>query len=219
MADEQPDDELVYLTSLLFAALKFLTVPDILPVQQDHALISAAVIAKHFPGLGSADRSADEEISTIRKTLEELKSIELSPFFAVTGGAPDSESTVDGLLASHIRYQGLQGNIRSTTKPITFDQQAFNLVMQLPQLESWRANGGLIISDDLGSPAVRDFYQLTDQRFDITRRVALEALLAGNDLLYVSDFSSGTSNSYDSAKQTIEFFTQNGEDLLLPTGG
>jgi beta-N-acetylhexosaminidase len=175
-----------------------------------------AVIAKHFPGLGSADRPIDEEISTVRKTLEELKSIELSPFYSVTGGAPDAASTVDGLLASHIRYQGLQGNIRSTTKPFTFDQQAFNLVMQLPQLESWRSNGGLVISDDLGSQAVRDFYLLTDQRFDITRRVALDAFLAGNDLLYVSDFSSDTSSPIESARKTLEFFAQKyGEDLAF----
>ncbi len=167
-----------------------------------------AVIAKHFPGLGSSDRATEDEIPTIRKTLEELKSIELSPFFAVTGGAPDSQAAADGLLASHIRYQGLQGNIRSTTRPITFDQQAMNLVLQLPQIESWRANGGVVVSDDLGSPAVREFYELTDQRFDITRRVALEAFLAGNDLLYVSDFSSGTANSYDSAVKTLDFFAQ-----------
>lgn len=167
-----------------------------------------AVIAKNFPGLGSSDRSVDDEISTIRKTLEELKSIELTPFFAVTGGAPNSEATADGLLATHIRYQGLQGNIRITTEPITFDQQAFNLVMQLPSLERWRGQGGLVVSDDLGSQALRDFYQFTDQRYDITRRVALDAFLAGNDMLYVSDFSSGTLVSHEAAVETLGFLSQ-----------
>src|SRR5690349_7777753 len=42
------------------------------------------VVAKHFPGRGDSDRSPDEEVATVRKSLEELKQIELPPFFAVT---------------------------------------------------------------------------------------------------------------------------------------
>jgi len=42
------------------------------------------VVAKHFPGRGSSDRSPEEEVATVRKSLEQLKQIELSPFFAVT---------------------------------------------------------------------------------------------------------------------------------------
>jgi beta-N-acetylhexosaminidase len=39
------------------------------------------VIAKHFPGRGSSDRSPEEEVATVRKSLEQLKQIELPPFF------------------------------------------------------------------------------------------------------------------------------------------
>ena len=63
-------------------------------------------------------------MATVRKSLEELKQVELAPFFAVTGDATSPESTTDGLLLSHIRYQGFQGNIRATTKPVSFDAQA-----------------------------------------------------------------------------------------------
>lgn len=84
------------------------------------------VIAKHFPGVGGSDRLPEEEVSTVRKSLEQLKQIELFPFFSVTGNAPSPESAVDGLLVSHIRYQGFQGNIRATTRPISFDPQALN---------------------------------------------------------------------------------------------
>ena len=78
------------------------------------------VISKHFPGAGESDRSTDQEIPTVRKSLEQLKQIELAPFFAVTGNAPSQAMTTDGILVSHIRYQGFQGNIRATTKPVSF---------------------------------------------------------------------------------------------------
>jgi beta-N-acetylhexosaminidase len=111
-------------------------------------------------------------------------------------------------LASHIRYQGFQGNIRATTRPVSFDPQAFGLLMSLPQIESWRKNGGVMVSDNLGSPAIRRFYDLTNQPFDMPRRVALNAFLAGNDLLYIADFSSGDIDSYNSTLRTLEFFSQ-----------
>ena len=97
------------------------------------------VIAKHFPGVGGSDRLPEEEVSTVRKSLEQLKQIELAPFFAVTGNAASPESTVDGLLVSHIRYQGFQGNIRATTRPISFDPQALSQILALPQFATWQS--------------------------------------------------------------------------------
>ncbi len=167
-----------------------------------------AVVAKHFPGHGGSDRLPEEEVATVRKSLEELENFDLVPFYAVTGDAINPEETADALLVSHIRYQGLQGNIRATTRPVSFDPQAFNLLMQLPKLDSWRQNGGVMISDNLGSHAVRRFYNLTSQDFD-ARRVALNAFLAGNDLLYVADFSSQSEpDSSIALADTLEFFAQ-----------
>ncbi len=167
-----------------------------------------AVIAKHFPGHGSSDRLPEEEVATVRKSLEQLKSFDLAPFFAVTGNASSPEETADGLLASHIRYQGLQGNIRATTRPVSLDPQAFNLLIGLPTLDAWRQRGGLMISDNLGSRAVRRFYDLTSQTFE-ARRVALNAFLAGNDLLHFADLSSADEpDSYTAAVHTLEFFAQ-----------
>ena len=82
-----------------------------------------AVIAKHFPGYGSSDRPLNEEVGTVRKSLEQLKQIELAPFFAVTGNAENSQAQADGLLTAHVRYQGFQGNIRDTTAPVSFDRR------------------------------------------------------------------------------------------------
>jgi beta-N-acetylhexosaminidase len=166
------------------------------------------VVGTHFPGLGSADHIPENEVATVRKSLEQLKQIELVPFFTVTGGAITETEKVDALLTSHIRYQGLQGNIRSTTRPIGFDQQALSLLMDLPAFSAWRDDGGLMISDDLGSRAVRRFYDPTEQEFN-ARKLALDAFLAGNDLLYLNNFIEAEDpDTYTTIIRTIEYFTQ-----------
>ena len=165
------------------------------------------VIAKHFPGSGGSNRPAAQEISTVRRSLDELKSVELLPFFAVTGRA-DPTSKVDGLLVSHIRYQGFQGNIRATTRPISLDQQALGQVLALPELASWRDQGGLMVSDNLGTPAVRRFYD-PELRTFAGRLVARDAFLAGNDLLYMGNIvSSDAPDNYTTIIRSLEFFAQ-----------
>lgn len=166
------------------------------------------VIAKHFPGVGGADRLPEVEVSTVRKSLEQLKQIELAPFFSVTGNAATPEATVDGLLVSHIRYQGFQGNIRATTKPISFDPQALAQILELTQFSTWRANGGLIVSDDLGANSVRDFYVQNGDKFS-ARNVARDAFLAGNDLLYLGNIvSDDVADAYSTTKRVLESFAQ-----------
>jgi len=166
------------------------------------------VIAKHFPGLGSSDRSADEEVATVRKSLEQLKQIELAPFFAVTGNSPDVQSNADGLLVSHIRYQGLQGNIRATTRPVSFDQSALSEILALPELSDWHADGGLIVSDDLGSRAVRNFYSPANEGFS-AELVARDVFLAGNDLLYLGNLtSSDAEDALSTTLDVLDFFAQ-----------
>jgi len=168
-----------------------------------------AVVGKYFPGHGSSDRLPEEEVATVRKSLEQLKQIELLPFYAVTGNAPSQTATVDGLLASHIRYQGFQGNIRATTRPVSFDPQAFTQLMSLPEFATWRENGGLMISDNLGSKAFRGFIDPTDELFN-ARFIARDAFLTGNDILYLGNnfISTDDPNSYISILRTLAFFAQ-----------
>jgi beta-N-acetylhexosaminidase len=166
------------------------------------------VVAKHFPGSGGANRPAEQEISTVRRSLDELKSVELLPFFAVTGRATEPGTQVDGLLVSHIRYQGFQGNIRATTRPISLDQQALGQMLALPELAAWRSKGGLIVSDNLGTAAVRRFYD-PDLRTFAGRLVARDAFLAGNDLLYMGNMvSSDAPDNYTTIVRSLEFFAQ-----------
>ncbi len=171
-----------------------------------------AVIAKHFPGRGGSDRPPEEEVATVRKSLEQLKQIELAPFFAVTGNDVVQQAVTDGLLVSHIRYQGFQGNIRAITRPVSFDSAALEFIMALPEFSSWRENGGVVVSDNLGSQAVRKFFDPTGISFD-ARQVARNAFLAGNDLLYVDDFiASGDIDQYTTIIRTLDYFTQKYEE-------
>jgi beta-N-acetylhexosaminidase len=167
-----------------------------------------AVISKHFPGRGSSDRLPENEVATVRKSLEQLKQIELAPYFSVTGNAPDQESTTDGLLMSHIRYQGFQGNIRATTRPVSFDQSAQEQLMSLPAFATWRNSGGIIVSDNLGSNAVRKFFNPTGEGFD-PRQISRNAFISGNDLLLL-DLYVDTSDldPYATTLRVLEFFTQ-----------
>ena len=166
------------------------------------------VVAKHFPGRGSSDRVPEEEIATVRKSLQQLQQIDLKPFFAVTNSTEPTE-LVDGLLVSHIRYQGFQGNIRATTRPVSFDPTALLDVLALPEFTSWRENGGLMVSDALGSQAVRDFYSQGGETFS-PRFVAQDAFLAGNDLLYLGNITSAEtgSDTHSTTVGILEYFTQ-----------
>lgn len=166
-----------------------------------------AVVAKHFPGYSGSDRSPEDEVATVRKSLEQLKQIELAPFFAVTSSNASPEMVADGLLVSHIRYQGFQGNIRATTRPVSLDPQAFAALMALQPFAEWRKNGGLAVSDDLGSRAIHRFYDPTEKTFNAPL-VARDALLAGNDVLYlgIGFRSPGDDSQYQTVLRTLDFF-------------
>jgi beta-N-acetylhexosaminidase len=166
------------------------------------------VVSKHFPGYGSSDRLPGDEVATVRKSLEQLKQIELAPFLAVCSDLGDEDHVTDALLVSHIRFQGFQGNIRATTRPVSFDTAALSQLTALPEIAAWREQGGLLISDDLGSRAVRRFYDPAEKVFD-ARLVARNAFLAGNDMLYMGNMrSTSDPDSYTSIVHTLESFAQ-----------
>jgi len=166
------------------------------------------VVAQNFPGTGNSDRSPESEVATVRKSLEQLKQIELAPYFTVTTPELGDAGRVDAVMVSHIRYQGFQGNIRATTRPISFDSNALQQIMSLEQFTAWRDAGGLLISEDLGSGAIRRFFDPNETNFD-ARQVALNAFLAGNDVLYVDDLiTTGDPDAYTTLLSTLEFFVQ-----------
>lgn len=166
------------------------------------------VVGQNFPGTGNSDRSPDQEVSTVRKSLEQLEQVELVPYFAVTTPPMGNPGRVDALMVSHNRYQGFQGNIRTTTRPISFDSNAIQQVLSLPGMTAWREAGGLLISDNLGSGAIRRFFDPNDTNFD-ARQVARNAFLAGNDMLFVDNFvATGDPDEFTTLVSTIESFVQ-----------
>ncbi len=168
---------------------------------------SVLTAAKHFPGQGGSDRRPEDEVATIQKSMQQLRQIELAPFATVTGGGDlRAPGTTGALMTSHIRYRGFQGNIRQLTPPISLAPQLQDL-MTLEEFASWRAAGGLLISDALGVPALRRYYDPSLQKFP-HRQVAQDAFLAGNDLLYLSRFALSDSwpDELAAIKETIQFF-------------
>ena len=168
-----------------------------------------AVIPQNFPGIGAADRASENELATVRKSVEQLKASDLVPFMAVTGNAGSVEAMADGLLVTSNRYQGWQGAIRPNTKPLSFDTAALDQVLALPELARWRQNSnGILISEDLGSQAIRKFYDSTGQSYD-PRQVARSALLGGCDLLYADNLTAlGDADSYTTFLKVLDFFVQ-----------
>jgi beta-N-acetylhexosaminidase len=167
-----------------------------------------AVIATHFPGIGGSDRNPEEEVATVRKAMEDLRLIDLAPFIAVTDGVPGNDGVIDGVLVSHIRYQGLQGNIRTTTRPVSLDPQALTQLMDLSEFKGWREGGGITVSDSLGTQSVRKFYDPTGLTFS-NRYIALNAFQAGNDILQLSNFSDPiTGDEMQTITDTIRYFQQ-----------
>jgi beta-N-acetylhexosaminidase len=82
-------------------------------------------------------------------------------------------------------------------------------VLELPEFVTWRDNGGLIVSDALGSPAVRDFYSQSGENFS-PRLVARDAFLAGNDLLYLGNITSEdpSEDTYTATLAILDYFAQ-----------
>lgn len=184
-----------------------------------------ATVAKHFPGQGSSDRPPQDEIATVQKSAEEMAATELAPFAAaVRPGAlvqllpPDTEldpaalqasTTTDALMSTHIRYAGLQGSGEGVP-PISLAPQLGQSLLNNPGFSEWRKQGsGVMMSDALGAPAIRQFYDPTLQTFP-HKRVAQEAFLSGNDLLYLHRFALTDSwaDQLANIKETIVFFQE-----------
>ena len=172
-----------------------------------------ATVAGHFPGLGGTDRRPEEEIATIQKSLQELQRIELPPFAAVAERPSailrldGSAASTEALMSGHIRFSSFQGS-RERTPPISLAQE-LGVLLDLEAFAHWRAHGGILMSDALGVPAVRRYYDPQLQEFP-RRRIALDAFTAGNDLLYLADFSLTDSwlDARANIKETIIFFRE-----------
>lgn len=142
-----------------------------------------AVAAPHFPGQGASNRDWDQEIPTIRSSLEQLIRVDLLPFSRLAEG--EVGERVDALVTAHIRFQGLLE--RQTTNPITLDAASLEALLGQGALAEWRGSGGILISDSLGTRAIRRFLDSTEATFN-GRGLARDAFRAGHDVLLLADF-------------------------------
>lgn len=173
-----------------------------------------ATIARHFPGAGDIDRLPDEEVATIPRNLSELEQVTLPPFVMVTRGpstiidpAGDPGAT-DAMMVSQARYSGFQGPSQGRNTPISLSPELASL-LDREGMTNWRNQGGLLVSHALGSPAIRRYYSPLLAEFP-SRRVAMDAFRAGNDLLYLARFSLDDQweTEKQNIKETIGFFQE-----------
>lgn len=170
------------------------------------------VIPKYFPGIGSIDRPLSEEVPTVQRALKQLQQTDLAAFSPILEGMPGAVSAADGLLIPHVRYSGFQGSIRSSTRPISLDAQALMMALEAGNAEAWRANEGLLVADNLGMRSLRRFDDPQGLSFN-ARRVARDALLAGNDLLIMDRFAvnGAWEEHFFNVRDTLDFLAQSYE--------
>ncbi len=141
-----------------------------------------ATVAKHFPGHGRSTRWVDyEDVPVVvGKTLQALAQVDLVPFAVLAQGEPGGSGIADGIMNSHLSYPEVAGCDGGT--PVAFSPTCMQAFLGLPQFAVWRQAGGLTMADDLAAGAVAAYAQ---EKFGTYRQadVALEALMAGNDLL------------------------------------
>ncbi len=173
-----------------------------------------ATIARHFPGQGDIDRLPEQEVATIQQSLPELQRITLPPFWQVTRQSshvitPTGEiGAVDGLMTSHMRFTAFQGTNSTRIPPISL-MPDLGMVLTQEGFTPWHENGGILMTNALGVPAIRRYYEAPLQEFPY-RRVALDAFVAGHDLIYLAQLSADgfwdAENEY--IKEIIQFFRE-----------
>ncbi len=157
-----------------------------------------------FPGQGSTDRIPSEEVATIQSSQAELRQGALQPFLGVTRQPstiidPDGDpGATDLLVTSHMRYSGLQGGA-GRIAPLSLAPELRTILRQ-EGFEEWQNQGGVVMSGPLGVQAIRRYFEGSGEE-NFRRRVALDAFVAGNDLLFLSDF--GFDDTWETQKATI----------------
>jgi beta-N-acetylhexosaminidase len=169
-----------------------------------------ATVAKHFPGAGASGRDPQSEVTTINRTLEEMRALELVPFSTVARyAASDPLGTTDALMVGHIRCEALQEEVGSGSDPLTLDAEGLQSAMALPEFAAWR-DRGLLVADVLGADAIKKLFNAPPADFP-AQRIAREALLAGNDILPLVTFSVGEDWDVDDLSNitdSIDYFKE-----------
>ncbi len=129
--------------------------------------------AKHYPGLGEAERDPHIELPTVRRSLKQMKETHLLPFLKAF------EVPVDCVMSSHVVYPEID------PKPATFSRRIIH-----DFLRSEFGYPGLLLTDDMIMGAVSKTVPL--------REAAPLAVTAGHDLLLICSDSKSQLEAFDS---------------------
>jgi beta-N-acetylhexosaminidase len=114
---------------------------------------------KHFPGHGDTEEDSHLALPLVKKSLDDLKTVELPPFAHVC------KNGVEALMTAHVRYSALDPNLPATlSEPIITGL-----------LRHQMGYAGVVFSDDLEMKAVSDHFTAEE--------AAARAVLAGVDVL------------------------------------
>jgi beta-N-acetylhexosaminidase len=131
--------------------------------------------AKHFPGHGNTSGDSHFENLTINRTLDELKKYDLKPF------AEAIKDGVDVVMTAHISVP----SIDPSGKPATLSNKIITGL-----LRDQMGYNGLVVTDDMEMrPATKDLP---------IGKAALQAVLAGCDMIIVVWTDSAKKDVYDS---------------------
>ena len=121
--------------------------------------------AKHFPGHGGTDKDSHLALPTVRKTLDELKAVELPPF------AHACRDRIEALMTAHVHYPALDPNLPATlSEPIVTGLLRHQL-----------GYDGVVFSDDLEMKAIADNYGV-EQATALAVRAGVDVLLFCHEL-------------------------------------
>lgn len=120
-------------------------------------------VLKHFPGYGN-NTDTHTAVARDKRSLEELENCDLIPF------ATAIEAGCDAIMVSHTIVECLDKEYPASLSPAVHQYLRSKMVF-----------GGVIVTDDLVMHAITDLYG--------DGEAAVLAVLAGNDLLCVSNYS------------------------------
>lgn len=152
----------------------------------------AIPVIKHFPGHGDTDVDSHLGLPVIRKTLEELESLELIPFrSSLNSGAPV-------VMTAHILYPKIDPEYPTTLSSI--------LLTDI--LRKRLGFDGVVITDAMEMHAISKNYEKI--------RPGVKALLAGADILLLTSWGDTSEQLIRDLKQAEENgeFLVNGENRL-----
>lgn len=131
-------------------------------------------VLKHFPGYGN-NTDTHVAIAVDNRSLEDLESVDLVPFaYGIRAGC-------DAIMVSHVYINAIDSETPATLSPAVHEYLRQEMGFE-----------GVIVTDDLVMAAITDIYGVGES--------AVLAVLAGNDLLCVTDYA----EQYEAVLQAVK---------------